>query len=184
MTTCDTEILAAMDSDRERGFRLLVSRYGEPLYWHVRRLVVLHDDAQDATQETFVRVYRSYDSFRGDSSLAVWLYRLATNEALSILKRRREGVFSLDDPGLGLESVRADEYIDYSDIEAVRLQEAILRLPAKQQIAFNMRYYDDMSYADIAAVTGATVVSVKSNYHIAKEKILKYFSRADMPGLR
>ena len=90
-------------------------------------------------------------------------------------------MLSLDDPGLGLESVRADEYMDYGDIEAVRLQDAILRLPAKQQIAFNMRYYDDMSYADIAAVTGATVVSVKSNYHIAKEKILRYLGLADMP---
>ena len=170
------DIVSAMRNDPEKGFRLLMKKFREPVYWHIRRLVVSHDDAQDAAQETFVRIFRSFGSFRSECPLGVWIYRIATNEALRVIEQRRDGRVSLDDPGTGASSIMADEYVDYSDLEAVRLQKAILALPAKQQLVFNLRYYDEMNYDDIAQITGSTAAGAKSNYHIAKEKIIKYMN--------
>lgn len=178
--TNEKEIVAALKEDPERGFRLLMARYKEAVYWHIRRLVVLHADAQDATQETFVRIFRSFGRFRGDSSFTAWVYRIATNEALRLLESRKEGAVSLD--GGGSEAaggVMADEYVDYSDLEAVKLQKAILSLPTKQQLTFNLRYYDELGYEEIAAVTDSTVAGVKANYHVAKEKIIQYMNSHD-----
>lgn len=172
----DEEIVAALKEDSGNGFRLLMSRYKEAVYWHIRRLVVVHDDAQDASQETFIRVFRSFGQFKGDCSLGTWIYRIATNEALRVLRRRRSGRVSLDDPDAGAYRLMADDYVDYSDLEAVKLQKAILSLPTKQQLAFNLRYYDELGYEEIASITGSTVANVKSNYHVAKEKIRKYMS--------
>ncbi len=175
-TLNDSELVAALKEDTERGFRLLMAKYKEAVYWHVRRLVVSHEDAQDAAQETFIRVLLSFRQFKGESSFAVWIYRIATNEALRLLKRRRGGRVSLDDPEAGTNRLIADEYVDYSDLEAVKLQKAILSLPTKQQLAFNLRYYDELGYDEIAAITGSTAANVKANYHIAKEKITKYIN--------
>lgn len=170
----DANIISALKKNPEDGFRLLMSKYKVAVYWHIRRLVVSHNDAQDA--ETFVRIFRSFSQFKGQCSLGAWIYRIATNEALRILERRRDGRYSLDDPEAGAGSLMADEYVDFSDLEAVKLQKAILSLPTKQQLAFNLRYYDDMGYDEIAAITNSTVANVKSNYHIAKEKIIKYMN--------
>ena len=145
-TLNDSELVAALKEDTERGFRLLMAKYKEAVYWHVRRLVVSHEDAQDAAQETFIRVLLSFRQFKGENSFAVWIYRIATNEALRLLKRRRGGRVSLDDPEAGTNRLMADEYVDYSDLEAVKLQKAILSLPTKQQLAFNLRYYDELGY--------------------------------------
>lgn len=170
----DADILSALKEDTERGFRLLMAKYKEAVYWHIRRLVVLHADAQDASQETFVRIFRSFRQFKGECSFAVWIYRIATNEALRILKQRREGRLSLDDPEAGADLLRADGYVDFNDLEAVKLQKAILSLPTKQQLVFNLRYYNELGYDEIATITGSTADSAKANYHIAKEKIVKY----------
>ncbi len=172
----DKEIVDALKENPEKGFRLLMARYMEPVYWHVRRLVVSHDDAQDAAQETFIRVFRSFRQFRGKCPFVAWVYRIATNEALRILERRRDGQVSIDDSEAGADNIEAGGYVDYSDLEAVRLQKAILSLPTKQQLAFNLRYYDDLDYGEIAAITGSTAASVKANYHIAKEKIIRYMN--------
>lgn len=178
--TNEKEIVAALKEDPERGFRLLMAQYKEAVYWHIRRLVVLHADAQDATQETFVRIFRSFDRFRGDSSFTAWIYRIATNEALRLLESRKEGQVSLDGDGSEVAGgIMADEYVDYSDLEAVKLQKAILSLPTKQQLAFNLRYYDELGYEEIAAVTDSTVAGVKANYHVAKEKIIQYMNSHD-----
>lgn len=143
-------------------------------------MVVAHDDAEDATQETFLRVFRSFAQYDEHLSLAAWIFRIATNEALRILgKRKGEAQVSLDEASDDLFDLKADDYVDYSHAEAVKLQKAILSLPAKQQIAFNLRYYDDMSYDDIALVTGSTAANVKANYHIAKEKIVNYLKTND-----
>lgn len=158
---------------------MLMAKYKEPVYWHIRRLVVSHDDAQDAAQETFVRVFRSFRQFKGECPLGAWIYRIATNEAMRVLERRRGGRLSLDDPEAGTDALMADGYVDYSDIEAVKLQKAILSLPARQQLAFNLRYYDELGYDEIAAITGSTAANVKANYHIAKEKIIKYMNSTD-----
>ncbi|MDO4165199.1 MAG: RNA polymerase sigma factor [Bacteroides sp.] len=172
----DKDIVSALKKDAERGFRLLMARYKEPVYWHIRRLVVSHDDAQDAAQETFVRVFRSFSQFRGECPFAVWVYRIATNEALRMLDKQWAGQISLDAAGASVDSLMADEYVDYNDLEAVKLQKALLALPTKQQLAFNLRYYDGMGYEEIAQITGSTAANVKANYHIAKEKIIKYMN--------
>lgn len=142
-----------------------------------RRLVIHHSDAQDATQETFIRIFRSIDKFKGDSSLNVWIYRIATNEALRLIGKRRDNIISLEDNDSSEARTIADEeYINYTDIEAVKLQNAILSLPTKQQLTFNLRYYDELEYEEIANIIGSTPSSVKASYHIAKEKIVKYMN--------
>ena len=162
--------------DPGKGFQWLMVKYKEAVYWHIRRLVVAHEDAQDATQETFVRIFRSLPNFKGECSFRSWIYRIATNEALRILDQRRNDRVSLDDSPVELNRMIADDYVDYSDLETVRLQQAILALPTKQQLAFNLRYYNELGYDEIAEITGSTPEGVKSNYHIAKEKIIKYMN--------
>ena len=176
MTGEDKDILSILQRNSEKGFRLLMGKYQEPIYWHIRRLVVSHDDAQDATQETFVRVFRNLGQVKKKDSFAAWIYRIATNEAFRILDARKAETMDLDASQENIKSLMADEYVDYSDLETVRLQEAILSLPPKQQLAFNLRYYDELGYEDIAGIIGATAASAKANYHIAKEKIIAYMN--------
>lgn len=163
----------------EQGFRQLMAAYKEAIYWHIRRLVVLHDDAQDATQETFVRVFRNLAQCDDNRSFVAWIYRIATNEALRIIDRRRSDQQSLDIDDADAVALPADSYVDYTDLEAVKLQQAIRSLPAKQQVTFNLRYYDELDYAEIAAITESTVASAKMNYHLAKEKIIAYMNSHD-----
>ena len=176
MTGEDKDILSILQRNSEKGFRLLMGKYQEPIYWHIRRLVVSHDDAQDATQETFVRVFRNLGQVKKKDSFAAWIYRIATNEAFRILDARKAETMDLDASQENIKSLMADEYVDYSDLETVRLQEAILSLPPKQQLPFNLRYYDELGYEDIAGIIGATAASAKANYHIAKEKIIEYMN--------
>ena len=173
--TDDNEIIKAMQRNSEQGFRLLMANYKEPLYWHIRRLVVIHDDAQDATQEAFVRIFRNFCQYSGEHSFKAWIFRIATNEALRLIERRHEDTMPID----GLFNIHADSYVNYGDLEAVRLQKAILHLPAKQQLAFNLRYYDELSYEEIAEVAGSSAASAKMNYHLAKEKIIEYMQKND-----
>ena len=176
MTIDDKDIIRAIRNKSETGFRLLMQKYKQPVYWHIRRLVVAHDDAQDATQEAFIRIFRSFGKFRDDKSFRAWIFRIATNEALRIIDSRKQGQISLEANENSANSIMADNYVDYSDLEAVKLQRAILTLPAKQQAAFNLRYYDELSYEEIAKATDSTAASVKTNFHIAKEKIIKYMN--------
>lgn len=153
----DRELVAIAVKEPEKGFRWLMTKYKEPVYWHIRRLVVAHEDAQDATQETFVRIFRSLPDFKGECSFRSWIYRIATNEALRLLNQRRNDRVPLEDSLIELNNMMADEYVDYSDLEAIRLQQAILSLPTKQQLAFNLRYYNELGYDEIAAITGSTI---------------------------
>ena len=175
MMTNDKDIIYAMREDAEHGFRLLMQSYKEPLYWHIRRLVVSHDDAQDAAQETLIRIFRSFGQYSEENSLRAWLFRIATNEALRLIERRREDSMPIEK----VFDIQADSYINYGDLEAVRLQKAILTLPPKQQLAFNLRYYDEMDYEEIAQIADTTAASVKASYHVAKEKIIKYMTNND-----
>lgn len=172
MTTNDKDIIRAMQEDTEKGFRLLMRNYKEALYWHIRRLVVSHDDAQDAAQEAFIRIFRSFGQYNEANSLRAWIFRIATNEALRLIERRHADTMPID----GLFDVQADSYVNYGDLEAVRLQKAILSLPPKQQLAFNLRYYDEMDYEEIAQIAETSAASVKASYHVAKEKIIKYMT--------
>ena len=179
MSINDNAIIDTLKESSERGFRMLMMKYQEPLYWHIRRLVVSHDDAQDAAQETFVRIYRSFDQYRGDCSFRSWIYRIATNEALRIISKRRQEVVSLESAATGVQFIAGDNYIDYDDKVAVKLQKAILTLPPKQQLAFNLRYYDELSFEEIARIADSTPTSIKASYHVAKEKIVKYMNSND-----
>ena len=178
--TDDNHIILLIKENAEKGFRLLMAKYKEPIYWHIRRLVVSHADAQDATQDTFLRIFRSFSQYSGEGSFKAWIFRIATNEALRLLGRNQEkATLSLDEMPLATLTMKADDYFDYGNTEAVKLQKAITALPAKQQLAFNLRYYDDLSYKEIAEVTGSTEATVKANFHFAKEKIIKYMNSND-----
>ena len=161
----EDKIRKACSSDRERGFRLLVDSFQEPIYNYIRRMVVSHEDAEDVLQEVFIRVFRHLDQFRNESSLSTWIYRIATNECLRLLNNRKEEVISAEDVQEELMSkLKASDYIDYEDELAVKFQEAI----------FNLRYYDELEYEDIARVLDSKVETLKVNYHYAKDKIKEY----------
>lgn len=179
MTTSDNDIIKAIRSKPDEGYKLLYRKFGEPIYWHIRRLVVTHDDAQDAMQETFIRMFRSFSQLKDGSSLSAWAYRIATNEALRLIERRHGKQVSIDDAPKGAADIATTQYVDYSDLEAIRLQKAILTLPEKQRLTFNLRYYDELSYNDIGAITGSTAATAKVNFSIAKEKIIKYMNSHD-----
>lgn len=172
----DLELIAMMTAEPEKGFWHLMAQYKEAVYWHIRRLVVNHLDAQDATQEAFVRIFKSISDFKGRGSFRAWIFRIATNEALRILNQQKKDTLSLDDSSVELDNMMADENVDYNDLETVKLQQAVLSLPAKQQLAFNLRYYDELGYDEIAEIIGSATVGAKSNYHLAKEKIIKYMN--------
>lgn len=176
----DKDIIKAVREEPERGFRLLMASYRGPVYWHIRRLVVSHADAQDAAQETFVRIFRNFSQYSEENSFKAWIFRIATNEALRLLGRQKGSLMlSLDDVTVDMLSRKTDDNYDGGNEIAARLQQAILHLPAKQQLAFNMRYYDDMSYDEIAAAIGSSAANVKANYHHAKESIIKYMNNND-----
>lgn len=168
----DRNIVRILDWNIQSGFRILLRQYKEPVYWHIRRITVNSEDAQDATQETFIRVFRSLDQYDRGKSLKAWIYRIATNEALRIIEKRHPTVDVEDNAEVM--SMPADEYIDFSDVEAVNLQKAILSLPRKQQLTFNLRYYEELSFDEIAEITDSTPGSAKANWHNAKMKVYDY----------
>ena len=170
----ENKIREACASNRERGFKMLMDSFQVPIYDYIRRLVVSHEDAEDVLQEVFIRVFRH--QFREESSLSTWIYRIATNESLRLLNGRKdEGVVSAEDVQEELMGkLKASDYIDYENELAVKFQEAILSLPEKQRLVFNLRYYDELEYEEIARVLDSKVDTLKVNYHYAKEKIKEY----------
>ena len=162
--------------DMKRGFKLLMDSFQEPIYHYVRRLLVSHEDAQDALQETFVRVYKNWNQFRGESSLSTWIYRIATNESLRILEtRKKQACFAAEGAQEDLiDKLMATEYVDYDNEMVVKFQAAVLALPEKQRLVFNLRYYDELPYDEIAQILNSKVDTLKVNYHYAKEKIKEY----------
>lgn len=148
-------------------------QYGQRLYWHIRRLVVSHDDAEDALQETFIKIFTKADTFKGDS-LEAWCYKIATNEALQSLRKRTHAFHSLDSLNGELADLVLTESAPDADRSAILFQQAILQLSTQQRIAFNLRYYDDLPYTQIASITGKSENSLRTNYHFAVEKIKKY----------
>ncbi len=172
MTDQDKDIIGLLKSDGERGFRLLVEAYSKKLYWHIRRLVILHEDADDALQNTFINAWRKLGEFRSESSLYTWLYSIATNEALTIInKRKRDRSVSFEDIGSILSSsLEGSTWFD-GDEAQVKLQNAILKLPEKQRIVFNLRYYDEMPYEEMSRVLKTSGGALKASYHHAVRKI-------------
>lgn len=149
--------------------------YGKRLYWHIRRIVVSHDDAEDALQETFLKIYDKAGSFRGDGkSLFPWCYRIATNEALQLLRRRAHLFQSLDSVSTELSGKLAEECAPDADRMSVLFQHAVLLLSTQQRIVFNLRYYDELTYAEISKITGKSENSLRTNYSYAVDKIKEY----------
>ncbi len=174
----DEEILKIVHLDKDKGFKCLIERFQEPLYWHIRRMLTCHEDAEDVLQETFLRAYRHLDSFKGDSKLSTWLYKIATNEVLRFIEKHKQTMVALDD----LERQYAYEVQDSgSDDDTaeqlVWLQKAIRHLPEKQRLVFNLRYYDELEYAEISEILNTQVETLKTNFHYAKENIKKYIQK-------
>ena len=157
----------------EQGFRLLMHKYQEKVYWHIRRIVENHEDTDDVLQNTFVKAYRGFANFEGRSSLYTWLYRIATNEALTQKKNQRQkATQSLEEFQVG-STDQADH--DFDEEKAVqKLKHALEELPEKQRIVFNMRYYDEMSYQEMSDILDTSVGALKASYHHAVKKIEAY----------
>ncbi|WP_426491647.1 RNA polymerase sigma factor [Hymenobacter sp. 102] len=175
----DQEILTRFRDPAARNvaFNQLVRKYQSKVYWHVRKMVVDHDDADDLTQDVFIKVWNHLENFRQDASLFTWIYRIATNECLSFLSSKRRKFFlPLNDVGAELTAkLETDESLAGDAVE-LKLQKAILRLPDKQRLVFNLRYYDEMPYEQMAEVTGTSVGALKASYHHAAKKIEQYIN--------
>ncbi len=177
----DSEILNLFQNEqtREKAFSLLVKKYQERLYWHIRRMLVHHEDTNDVLQNMFVKIWRSLANFRQDSSLYTWMYRIATNETLTYLeqqKKRRSLSISDDGSELGSvlsNSLKAEKGFDANNLEW-KLQLAIQSLPEKQRAVFTLRYYDEMPYEKMAEVLETSEGSLKASYHHAAKKVEEF----------
>ena len=162
-------------STSQEAFRELISDYKERLYWHIRNMVKDHDDADDVLQNTFLKVYRNIHQFKGDSKLYSWIYRIATNEAITFLnkKARRLQITSEDLQNLIIDNLESDVYFEGDEIK-LKLQKAIATLPDKQQQVFNMKYFEELKYREMAEILETSEGALKASYHIASKKIEEY----------
>ncbi len=162
------------------AFSIVVRKYQERLYWHIRKMVLSHDDANDILQNTFLKAWKGIDNFRGDSLISTWLYKIATNETLTFLANKRmQNITSMDELEEVLaQNLEADKYFD-GDEAQLKLQKAILTLPEKQRLVFNMKYFDDLTYEEMEAILDTSVGALKASYHIAVKKIEKYLTEEE-----
>jgi len=173
----DKELLLqfANEATKEAAFTRIIKKYQEKLYWHIRRMVVEHEDANDVLQNMFIKVWKSLENFREDSQLYTWLYRIATNESLTFLQQQKKrSAISLSDEESPLSNrIKADEHFDANKLEW-KLQLAIQKLPEKQRTVFNLRYYDEMPYEEMSRVLETSEGALKASYHHAVKKIEEY----------
>ena len=164
-------------NNKHYAFNLLVEKYRKKVYYHIRRIVIDHEDADDLTQNTFIKVWKNLEGFREDSQLYTWIYRIATNECLGFLKQKKRRFFlpigDVEKELLG--KLESEPTINAEKLE-LKLQQAILSLPEKQRMVFNLRYYDNMKYEDMAEVLGTSVGALKASYHHAASKVEKFIS--------
>ena len=164
---------------RRRTFEQLVNQYSEQLYWQVRRIVLSHEDANDVLQNVFLKAWSKLDTFHQESKISTWLYRIALNESLDFMRKKKTQMVSTDDDETIVGNMlMADEYFSGTEVEAL-LQEAIAQLPDVQRTVFNMRYFDDMKYSEISEILQTSEGSLKASYHIAVKKISEFFKRRD-----
>lgn len=164
---------------REQAFTMLVDHFKEQLYWQIRRMVLSHDDADDVLQNTFIKAWTGLEGFRGDSKLSTWLFRIANNETLNFLERKRQALSIDDEAAVGVAArLESDPYFDGDETER-QLQEAIAQLPAKQRQVFNLKYFDEMKYEEMSDLLGTSVGALKASYHHAVKKISDFFNRHD-----
>ncbi|MFA0964734.1 RNA polymerase sigma factor [Roseivirga sp. BDSF3-8] len=173
----DQEIVKRLKNGegRDHAFRLLVEKYQERMYWHIRKMVIDHEDADDLVQDVFVKVWKGIDRFREDSNLYTWLYRIATNECLTFLNKKKRRFFLPIGRNEGeLELKLESDALISGDEVSMRLQKALLKLPDKQRLVFNMRYFDEIAYEDMARITDTSVGALKASYHHAVKKIEEF----------
>jgi len=175
----DEQIIAFFQQPESRNmaFNQLVKKYQRRLYGHIRRMVIDHDDTDDVLQNTFIRIFTHLDGFKGESQLFTWMYRIATNESLAFLKKKRtKFMLPLVDVEYQLsQKLESDPYFQGDAIQ-LKLQKAILTLPEKQRLVFNMKYYDELKYDDMSRILGTSVGALKASYHLAVKKIEKYIT--------
>lgn len=157
---------------QSKAFEVLINTYKQRLYWHIRGIVLNHDDADDVLQNTFIKVFRNINGFKGDSKLYSWMYRIATNEALSFLKSKskKEGISNEELQNQMLDNLQADVYFEGDEIQ-LKLQKAIATLPEKQKLVFNMKYFQELKYGEISEILETSVGGLKASYHLAAKKI-------------
>ena len=173
----DQELLEKFreEGSRHYAFNLLVKKYQQRLYWHIRRIVIDHDDSNDIIQNVFIKVWKALDGFRNDSQLYTWLYRIATNESITFLNsKKKRFTISFDDVEHELSDHLASDPLFTGDKIQLKLQQAILTLPPQQRLVFNMKYFDGLKYEQIAEILNTSVGGLKANYHHALKKIEKY----------
>lgn len=162
-----------------KAFETLLEIYSEPVYWQIRRMVMNHDDANDIVQNVFIKAWTNLQHFRGEAKLSTWLFKIAINESINFInkeKHRIQNSVEEGDESFLLNNLEADEYFDGDSIQR-DLQEAISRLPDKQRLVFNMRYYDEMKYEDMSEILGTSVGALKASYHHAVKKITDYLEK-------
>ncbi|MBN2767407.1 MAG: sigma-70 family RNA polymerase sigma factor [Paludibacteraceae bacterium] len=178
MNQSESEIVMQLGQPSKRGqaFSTVVRMYQERLYWHIRKMVLSHEDANDVLQNTFLKAWNALDGFRAESKVSTWLYRIATNETLTFLTNKRmRNLTSMDDEETYLmQTLQSDTYFDGDEVQ-LKLQKAILTLPEKQRLVFNMKYFDDITYEEMEAILGTSTGALKASYHHAVKKIEKYF---------
>lgn len=172
--------LFRQEATKEKAFTDLVKKYQERLYWHIRRMVINHDDANDVLQNVFIKIWKALGNFREDSQLFTWLYKIATNECLTFLdQKKRKDAVSFDEIESGLSNkIKSDEGFDAEKLEW-KLQLAIQQLPEKQRIVFNLRYYDEMPYEEMSQVLSTSEGALKASYHHAAKKIEEFIKNGD-----
>ena len=177
VTTHDSELLVEFrnPNTREKAFTAIIKKYQEKLYWHIRRMLIDHDDTNDVLQNVFIRVWNGLENFREDSQLYTWLYRIATNESLTFIEQQKKrAAVSLSSVETGLSNkIKADKHFDPNRLEW-KLQVAIQQLPEKQRVVFNLRYYDEMPYEEMSRVLETSEGALKASYHHAVKKIEDY----------
>lgn len=180
MTNKETLLLSKLQKPnlKNEGFKELISLYKERLYWHIRHIVKSHEDADDVLQNTFIKVFKNIDKFKGESQLYSWLYRIATNESLTHLKQiaKRQQITSEEVNNNALKSLESDVYFEGDTIQ-IKLQKAIATLPEKQQLVFNMKYFQDLKYNEISNILDTSEGALKASYHLAVKKIEAYLTK-------
>lgn len=178
----DAEILSLFreENTRSEAFNLLLKKHQQRVYWHIRRMVINHDDADDLVQEVFIKVWKNLGTFREDAQLFTWIYRIATNECITFLNRKkmRNNVSLGEDSDYLVQDLQSEAYLTADAIQ-LKLQKALLTLPDKQRLVFNMKYFDDLKYEEISEMLGTSVGALKASYHLAIKKIEKYFEEHD-----
>ena len=159
---------------QENAYAKLLTDYKEKLYWHIRKIVIEHDDADDVLQNTFVKVFQNINGFKGNSTIYTWMYKIATNEALNLIKKKSKhyGVSNEEWIETKVSRLESDSYFDGDEL-SIRLQNAVAKLPEKQRLVFNMKYFDEMKYDNISEILGTSVGGLKASYHHAVKKIKK-----------